>query len=225
MSSTCSQASVVSASDSKELGCKQSPSARSITIAAPSSESIGPTSPAMTMFALSPQNGSNQMELFPMSSAAGFLVRTSPGRAPARGFMANVLDYGANLPELLARFDRVSQSWKTQQRCFVEGLATFSGTWPASGTTQSGIAYQLAILALPIRENVFGWWPTPRASDRDNCGGSGARSKAREHGTYIGRGMNPQVSEWLLGFPTGWTELLPSETVSCPKSRKSSAKP
>ena len=225
MSSTYSPVLADFHSDSKEPECEQSPSARSSPIAAPSSESTGPTSPAMTTCEPLPLTASRQTELFPMSFVAAFPARTSPGRAPARGFMANVLDYGASLPELLAKLDRVSQSWKTQQRCFVEGLATFSGTWPASGTMQNGIAYRLAILALPTRGNAFGWWPTPRASDRDNCGGSGARSKARKHGTYIGRGMNPQVSEWLQGFPIGWSELPPSETVSCLKSRNSSAKP
>ena len=162
----------------------------------------------------SPPNTSPQQELQLMSSAGDSPAKTFHGRVRVQGFMGSDPGSGVSTPVLLAKLDRASRSWKTQQLCLIEGLATYSATWPRSGSTQSGIAYQLPTLALPTRENVFGWWPTPRASDRDNCGGSGARSKALKHGTYIGRRMHPQVSEWLMGFPTGHTELPHSETRS-----------
>lgn len=61
-------------------------------------------------------------------------------------------------------------------------------------------------------------YPTPRADGRDNCGGSNSRRSAKRAGTYIGRKLNPQFVEWLMGFPVGWTDCEPSETLSCPPS-------
>jgi len=60
-------------------------------------------------------------------------------------------------------------------------------------------------------------FPTPRADSRDNCGGSNSRKHAKETGVYIGRTLNPEFVEWLMGFPPGWTDLDASATQSCPK--------
>lgn len=203
--------------DLKGRALKQSRSARSTNSAARSSKSIGRQSPVTETFDKYEERKSGQLTL----SAEVFPAKTYPGQVEVRGFMGNSPAFGVSSPVLLAKFDHNMQSWKTQQLCLVEGLATYSETWPSSGTTQNGIAYQLPTLELPIRENAYGWWPTPRAADKDNCGGSAARLKARKHGTYIGRDMNPQVSEWLLGFPIGWTELPHSEMPYSRRSRKS----
>jgi hypothetical protein len=51
-----------------------------------------------------------------------------------------------------------------------------------------------------------------------------ARQKAKRMGTYIGRKMNPHVSEWLMGFPQGWTLVSgksASELWEMPLFRKS----
>ena len=60
-------------------------------------------------------------------------------------------------------------------------------------------------------------WPMPTANHR-----SGLQS----HGCNAILGsLNPRWTEWLMGFPDGWTELKPSEMPSSRKSRKSSVKP
>lgn len=61
-------------------------------------------------------------------------------------------------------------------------------------------------------------YPTPRADGRDNCGGSNSRRSAKANGTYIGRALNPQFVEWMMGFPLGWTDLRVSEIPSSPRS-------
>ena len=52
-------------------------------------------------------------------------------------------------------------------------------------------------------------WPTPR------CGGSqGSSPIGVKHGDLaacVGGQLNPTWVEWLMGFPTGWTELNRSE--------------
>lgn len=62
--------------------------------------------------------------------------------------------------------------------------------------------------------NLSEWvavFPKPQAT---SCGCSGARQKlkkAEENGkgmqAWTGRKLNPTWVEWLMGFPTGWTDL------------------
>jgi len=73
-----------------------------------------------------------------MSSAAGSRAKISP--SPAR-----VLEWpdlspvcGSNMPELLARLDPDTFSWKTSQLCWVEGFQSYSETWPRSGFQVAG---------------------------------------------------------------------------------------
>ena len=61
-------------------------------------------------------------------------------------------------------------------------------------------------------------WPTPRASEYKDCGPLGSKSyrhmldrhylcaKAQEADNITGK-LNPTWVEWLMGFPSGWTEL------------------
>src|SRR6185295_357527 len=67
-----------------------------------------------------------------------------------------------------------------------------------------------------LSEVVAAMYPTPRADGRDNCGGSNSRRSAKKNGTYIGRTLNPEFVEWLMGFPIGWTDLECSAMPSCP---------
>jgi len=73
-------------------------------------------------------------------------------------------------------------------------------------------------------------WPTPQANDSENgvvrhrerslqvmLGGALAEADP----SLIGGKLNPEWVEWLMGFPTAWTDLKDSETPSSPKSPKS----
>jgi hypothetical protein len=195
---------------------------------------------------------------------------------------------GTKLPELLALYDRDSSSWKTLQRCLLDGWTSFSETWPRSGMTVYGIAYQLPPLAL--RTDVIGsgllptptaqdygsnsggrnpghkrhslqslarkgllYIPTPTAGDSSSSGSRNTENSKANPGTSLtdfvrsdgGQGrqvatpdancwkggirkaqitdptygilptggqLNPTWVEWLMGFPTGWTDLERSET-------------
>jgi len=81
-------------------------------------------------------------------------------------------------------------------------------------------------------EQAVALWPTPRAGSM--CGGTGAANQIEEKysdGTITneerqamragnGGKLNPEWVEWLMGFPTGWTDLKDSETPSSHKSPK-----
>jgi hypothetical protein len=61
-------------------------------------------------------------------------------------------------------------------------------------------------------------WPTPTTpTGGGNAGGSGAHKNAIKNGTYIPSSINPNLYEWLMGWPQGWTDLKPLETDKCHK--------
>ena len=96
--------------------------------------------------------------------------------APAR-------DSFGHLCEPFAWFDPGSRSWRTWQRCLVEGWETFSDTWPRSGMTRNGIAYRRAPLVPLTGETASGsLLPTPEASNTKakamRSGGRAPRSSA-----------------------------------------------
>jgi len=74
-------------------------------------------------------------------------------------------------------------------------------------------------------------WPTPTTRDYKGANSDEHPAKARGHHDQLPNAvkmagdkagsLNPTWVEWLMGFPTGWTDLKPSEM---PSSRKSSRK-
>jgi hypothetical protein len=66
-------------------------------------------------------------------------------------------------------------------------------------------------------------WPTPTVQDGANNGGpSQYERNSLPLNAVVGGSLNPTWVEWLMGFPTGWTDLKPSETQSSPRSSSKS---
>jgi hypothetical protein len=64
-------------------------------------------------------------------------------------------------------------------------------------------------------------WPTPTTgTGGGNAGGSGVRRTAKENGTYVPSSINPNLQEWLMGWPQDWTEIKPLETDKYHKWRQ-----
>lgn len=61
-------------------------------------------------------------------------------------------------------YDPLESCWRTSQATFLSGSDLFSGTWPRSGMTRGGFAYELPMPALPTVEPVCSSLPTPRAT-------------------------------------------------------------
>ena len=149
--------------------------------------------------------------------------------------------FGPVSPTAFAYFDHDSRCWKTLQATFHWDLEMYKPTWPRSGTTQNGIAYQLqpsaprtSVIAYSLSlHETMEWtptltfqamWPTPTYGKL--AGGSAAVNhiKAKHQAGQIteeemkamqagnGGKLNPEWVEWLMGFPIGWTDLEASET-------------
>ena len=92
-------------------------------------------------------------------------------------------------------------------------------TWRAQGTRSNRLLFRL-VPSVPLRDATgFGFWPTPQAGDAlnfniresqrnyDNLAGEMLRK-----GELVGGSLNPEWIEWLMGYPSGWTELEDLET-------------
>ena len=168
----------------------------------------------------------SQLTLFAEASPAKESARPTQ---KGQGCQTLAPDYGQSMPVFLASYDRATCSWRTSQACLGAGLTTFSGTWPRSGMMRNGTAYQLPPLVPLTSEIGSGLWPTPTASHfgaqdverllarREECrvrnrNGNGFGLTLQQwvsvtYGPeYI---LNPEFSEWLMGYPAGWTAIDP----------------
>ena len=155
--------------------------------------------------------------------------------------------YGPKPVELLARYDPKSACWKMCRGFLAmmtdDCLDQFSETWPRSGMTASGIASRLGTLAPRISGTGCGLWPTPSARDWKDTPGmattgtnpDGSERKRddqlarrvyqancwnglQSHGVNVVSGqLNPTWVEWLMGYPSEWTDLNASATPLFPK--------
>ena len=127
---------------------------------------------------------------------------------------------------------RVAQRmWPTPSAC-VANLGEGTETWLERRERVKKTAQNGNGMGMPLTIAVK-LWPTPTRVTATGgaalCkwGGSGARAKLHTMVTpeELNGALNPTWVEWLMGFPLGWTDLEPSETLSSRKSSKSSGEP
>jgi hypothetical protein len=121
----------------------------------------------MTTLEALPQSDCAQMELPSMSSVADFHAKTFCTPARAQDLQASAADCGATTLDSLASYDPATSSWRTSQRCLLEGWMTYSETWPRSGSMRNGIAYRLPPLVPLTAGTDSGLWPTPTANQQN----------------------------------------------------------
>jgi hypothetical protein len=191
---------------------------------------------------------------------------------PAKGKAKKIRDTSfRGSPKPFATYDPDTQSWKMYPAISLWDSEPYKDSWPRSGMTVDGIAYQLPPSAprtfaigfsssLHQGPNSDGLWPTATTQDhatRYSQGGmplgmavrlwptpvttklaAGKRSfdemkkwwqegylteeEFRSMTAGNGGRLNPTWVEWLMGFPTGWTDLEDSETPSSHKSPNTS---
>lgn len=154
-------------------------------------------------------------------------------------------------PKPFASYDPATQSWKTYPDISLWDSEPYKASWPRSGMSLDGIAYQLppsaprtsATESSLSQHGTMLWTPTAKANQtapsslkrqrlfpapdaNEGNRGVNPRSGLRKNGPHLvdvlnGR-PNPMWVEWLMGFPIGWTDLEDSETPSSHKSPNTS---
>ena len=154
---------------------------------------------------------------------ADSLAQTSATAGTKLELKAPALDCGSKWPASSMRFDHGSSTWRTSQACLIEGWARFLDRWPRWGLMRDGECWELPIPEARRSVSAPGLWPTLKASDADQYSKNYAYFERRKNiapdlpvlvalntpptpGGYYGR-LNPEWTEWLMGWPTGWTAL------------------
>lgn len=132
--------------------------------------------------------------------------------------------FGEKWHESSVRYDRDSSSWRTHRCLFEEDLPWSSVTLPSWGMTLDGVLWEPPTSGRPISVIASGLWPTLTASIGTKCGGR-HRGKADTLSSRLAEVeglktsstslVNPTWAEWLMGFPTGWTDLKPLGMDKC----------
>jgi len=127
----------------------------------------------------------------------------------------NAVPCGASSTESFASLDRDGCWRKTYQGYYQATMDDFSEeyceTWPRAGMMSNGTAYLLRPLVPLISVIGFTSSPTPQSSDGRRCHSTfGSCLRRLDVMGEVGTGdewLNPEYSEWLMGFPPGWTDL------------------
>ena len=239
MSLISSQASAVSASDSKEPGYEPSRSARSSRGVEQSSNSGGPASQSTKTCELLPLSALRQMELFPMSSVAASPAKTSAKLESVPVSAANDPGYGRISLGSLMSFDQNTCLWKMSKPSRDGDCTASCPILPYSGMMRNGTVLGLTSWAPASIANDSGFWHTPTTRDYKGQSGAGNRKRRGRGGRLhianlcdqlwdTGRldlVRSPTFREWLMGLPIGHTVLKQSETPSSPRSPSLSVKP
>lgn len=148
------------------------------------------------------------------SSAEDFHARTSPSAAQERDWTERNLVCGPRWRGLLGRFSRDSCSLKTPHYSLLGGSNEFSGTLPRWGMMLDGECLELTKPVLRIAATESGLsLPTPSATDYKGSSKPGQRrGQLTDPAMGVlppGGKLNPTWVEWLMGWPTGWTDLKP----------------
>ena len=133
---------------------------------------------------------------------------------PEKALMTNETS-GQTQRASFARWDPGTRSWRTSQDFLGATIsARSSETWQRQGSMRNGELYPRLPLVPRTAENGSGYWPTPASTDwkRNGKEEAVARGHSPNLPEVVGGKLNPDWTEWLLGWPIGWTGSKPLGT-------------
>jgi hypothetical protein len=170
---------------------------------------------------------------------AGFLVRTYPQPGKAKESAEPGRPCGNTWQELSMMYDRHTHMWKIHRSLFPGDLSPSLVTLPKWGMALNGVVYQRQTAVQTMREIESGYLlatPTATANQADpamrkwrSCKnfqdamlptptchnakeGDYPAERARNTpllATHVGGKIHPHFTEWMMGWPQGWTDLKP----------------
>lgn len=140
-------------------------------------------------------------------------ARTYQAQAVEQESKENDQECGSTWRESLAKYDRDSHSWRTAQCSLAEVSELFLGTWPRSGTMHHGVAYRARSLEPTTKETAFGLLlPTPTCHNaKEGAYPAEYTRRTPTLATHVGGKIHPRFTEWMMAWPSGWTDLKPLE--------------
>lgn len=171
------------------------------------SESIAPASPKLRPLEISEPFEAPTCLTAIGSSRAVSPARIFPSLVKALGWRVSDPASGTSTPELLASYDRATQSWKTSALSLFEGSIPYSEAFPRSGTMRNGRIYAPPMSERPTEGKGSGLWPTPNSAKAGNdislqCSGDG-REKPNKLGWAVAVVMFPTPSATEYGTNQG----------------------
>lgn len=141
----------------------------------------------------------------------GFRARTSVQQEKAPELRGKEVECGNKWQGLLAKYDQNTHSWKTAQCSLFEGSTQCLQTLPRSGMTVDGMLLALPALAQTMKGKESGsLLPTPTAHNAKEGNYPAERNrKTPLLATHVGGKIHPHYTEWMMGWPQGWTDLKP----------------
>jgi len=166
----------------------------------------------MTFKPLTEDRGEDLLTLF----REDFHAKTYLPQEKGQELTGNEAECGITWRGWLAKFDQDTFLWKTAQCSLLEDLNESLVTLPRSGMTRNGLLWELRMLEQITRETEFGFLEklsTPM------CHNSKEANYPAEHrrvtpslAMHVGGKIHPMFTEWMMGWPLGWTDLKPLET-------------
>lgn len=161
-----------------------------------------------------------------MRFLAASRVRTYRPPAPGLESSAAAPACGSRWLESSMKYSRTKSTWKTHRSLWDEALPWSSVTLPNWGMTLTGVLWEPDTSAPLMPVIAPGWsgesFPTPsvamaKGSSKKSLTRKDGRSRLRNRLDYWverdgkrGR-LNPIFVEWVMGWPSGWTDLQPLE--------------
>ena len=137
------------------------------------------------------------------SSVADSRAKTYLAQERARESAEREAGFGLNLQESLAKYDRVTSSWKTRQCLLFGGLEECLETFPKAGTMRNGSLWERTTAEPRTGERECGFWRTPDTG----VGKEISESKARDYANKTPRPSGYQIQIRLcdqVKYPILW---------------------
>ena len=143
-------------------------------------------------------------------------VEDSPAKISAQPtqtqleFLALVAAFGSSTLESLEKSNQAECSRRTLHFSRPGAWASSFKTWPKSGTLLNGVCFLPTKKERSTSEKGYSFLPTPTAHNaKEGAYPAEWTRNTRTLATYAGGKINPEWTEWLMGWPIGWTDLKP----------------